>query len=186
MEINGHITDEKTLIKGTCPFHFGLEDESDCTSTGGEGCIKCWNREMPDTEPKDELKERLELIDELKKVEYNKGLDDAWEFMKKWHDMTASQCMDVFETSSSRVMLSRFAPQEAIAKLKEYEETQSKIEVGDVVQGIDYKAVVLDISNDKIFYILTETGCVEQALIKGFKKTGRKVDVKSFLEQIGE
>jgi len=35
----------------------------------------------------DEVKERLELIDELKQAEYNRGLKDAWELVEKIFEM---------------------------------------------------------------------------------------------------
>jgi len=66
---------------------------------------------------------------------YEKGLSDAWECMKKILDMTVSEQREVFgilEFSADDI-LGKLTPQEAIEKLKAWEEKQ-EIKVGDVVR----------------------------------------------------
>lgn len=131
----------------------------------------------------DALQERLELIDELKQAEYNKGLNDAWEFMKKWDSMNYETSNEMFSSTTLRSILNR-TPQEALAKLKAYEE-QSKIEVGDILLIYGEEAVVTRVV-DEHANILFGDGVTNNMPVKELAgdKTGKHIDIKSFLEQI--
>ena len=132
----------------------------------------------------DALQERLELIEELKKTEYNKGLNDAFEFFKKiWN--SSIPMITIFGTDKISYLLDNLTTQEALAKLKAYED--SKIEVGDVVKDEDgWEYVVTNIYKDRdscryngVTSCGKWTGCYEPT------KTGKHIDIKSILEQIG-
>ena len=186
LKAEGKKIEDNDIMSGYCPCDFGLEDV-ECTKVGSV-CEKCWNREMPDTEPHDELKERLELIDELKQVEYNKGLADGYNLVAKINDYTYEQLTDIFGMCSLRYILQSFTPQEAIAKLKEYE--YSKIEVGDVVETIvdNEKGIVVGTrySNDKVDIWFAGYEVPQEMSKKHIKKTGKHIDIKAILGQIGE
>ena len=102
--------------------------------------------------------------------------------------LTYQETMDIYGNISNRVILEQNTPQEAIAKLKEYEDAQNKIEVGDVVilSNGNTKAVVTFIYEDKCIYGISTTGeLVADVNIKDCKKTGKHIDISSILEQIG-
>lgn len=138
-------------------------------------------------------------LDKLEKVEssaniaflqakaYNKGMNDAWELARKIFAMTSNEFDDVFGDVFREDVFCNYTPQEALAKLKTYEE-QSKIEVGDVVTDTDgWEYVVINIYKDRdscryngVTSCGKWTGCSEPT------KTGKHIDIKSILEQIGE
>ena len=73
-------------------------------------------------------------------------------------------------------MLEKYTASEAIAKLKEYEQRQKNIQIGDEVEYIDgVKCVVLDeTETEGVWHILTENGCIKRANKRLFtNKTGR-------------
>lgn len=139
-----------------------------------------------------EVQERLELIDELKQVEYSKGLNDgrndAWELATRISSKSIDALVEMFDTDNKYLIFRDFSPQEALAKLKAYED--SKIEVGDVVEITHYdekfKGLVLDILDEISFVLLTENGMVESYVDENVKKTGKRIDITSILEQISE
>ena len=134
----------------------------------------------------DEVKERLELIDELKQVEYNRGLNDAWELARKICEMGDKDFNNIFGCVHFSDVFCYNTPQEAIAKIEAYEKSK-QIQVRDVISHViaDVKAIILD---DAIaagaWQVYTENGCVELWKECEFKKTGKTVDISSILEQI--
>ncbi len=151
----------------------------------------------------DALQERLELIDELKQAEYNKGLNDAWELVRKINNMQFKEFIKVFERTGydgrevKMNLIDELTPQEALAKLKAYEEAQ-KIEVGDVVTNENHEVEILVTEIDdyeRTFNGIKVTPTDELGNLGGvytvmlmckFKKTGKHIDIKSILEQIGD
>ncbi len=136
----------------------------------------------------DEIQERLELIDELKKVEYNKGMNDAWELVRKLYDMKCDELENIFDVSGGLYEVIRdFTPQEALAKLKEYED--SKIEVGDVVKlngtFCTYVVTVIQEESDGMYYCgISKNG--RWFAQNNVTKTGKHIPLDGILEQIGE
>lgn len=136
----------------------------------------------------DALQERLELIDELKKAEYNKGLNDAWKLARKIADIVLpSERAEIFGYVVNEItvvdILRDFTPQEALAKLKAYED--NKIEVGDVVTYSGEKCLVLDLKGDKVV-VLTGDCCVLEWHKCDVEKTDKHINLDGILEQIGE
>lgn len=181
---------DKAIIRANCPYDYGLENNDECNKVGENKCVECWNREMPDTDksvlvtnPEFEPK----IVEKMIERDYKKGLNDAWEFMKKWDKMTCEQSMDIFGTSALRVVLDKHTPQEALAKLKAYEEAQNKVEVGDVVLVLnEFPMVVTNISNNMIFGVDAEGLTSSRLLFRDCKKTGKHINIEAILEQIGE
>ena len=152
-----------------CPNNLGLEVEG-CPK--GMDCSGCWNREMPDTEPKG--------VD----ANYKQGLLDGYNLVARINDYTYEQLSEIFGMVSLRYILKTFTPEEAVAKMEEYE--NGKIEVGDVVYNEKYGNGVITSIDYDLYTVLFANGDAVSFNGSGFKKTGRKMDVKSFLEQIGE
>lgn len=181
-----------------CPFNYGYEEDYNCVGTD---CYLCWNREMPNTElvktvtlpmpPNTEPKNEIDAADYINIYTeghgkgYTEGLNDAWEFMKKWDNMTYEQSNKIFKSTSLCKVL-EYTPQEALVKLKAYED--SKIEVGDVVLVHDeILGVVTYITNQNRIYGFDTLGMIIAEIpFSDCKKTGKHIEIKSFLEQIGE
>ena len=122
---------------------------------------------------------------------YNKGLNDAWEFVRKLTTlvgdggMSAQEWELIYKMKTDRI-IDEYTPQEAIAKLEAYEK---KVEVGDVVRlkGSDKEYVVTTIDEDRcseIYCGVSKDGrWFSQCNVE---KTGKHIDIQSVLEQIGE
>ena len=170
-----------------CPCKYGYEKEY---SYSGVECEECWNREMPNTEPQVAItKDDLEL-------EYSKGLNDAWELAKKvmirHGDYSGAlsyiEMQDIYDTRDFMDIMN-LSPQEALAKMKAYEEEQKKVEIGDIVDWLGVKAVVLDKIDEERIYLFDENGCVEEVQIYNCEKLGKRIDIDDILEcirKIGE
>ena len=146
---------------------------------------------MPNTEP------QVAITKDVLELEYNKGLNDAWELVKKIvlkaekGGLNYNDFKNIFGVGDYVSVLEEFTPQEALAKLKAYEEAQ--IEVGDVVAWTDFaddtfNGVVLDFKDntDNEVVVFNENGCVDVWKIADCKKTGKHIDIQSILEQIRE
>ena len=138
----------------------------------------------------DEVKERLELIDELKLVERNKGMMDAWELVKKLADMPFQERADIFGYCCNGItvtdVLRDFTPQQALAKIEAYEESKA-IKVGDVVYADDEPdsfGVVTWKYNNGVYVMWDDGSCGDETNIDELHKTGRTVDISHLLEQI--
>ena len=115
-------------------------------------------------------------------LEYQQGLDDAWECARKLVTNWYADADDVFEDKSFVEFLNAYTASEAIAKLKAYEDKQSdRIEVGDEVIAPCGKAIVTTFKNDLVFYLYSvgNYGCTEP---ENLTKTGRHFDIQSILE----
>lgn len=129
---------------------------------------------------------------------YNKGLNDAWEFVKKVDDIPYGELEKIFGVDSKNPWQNVFktTPQEALAKLEEYEKEQAKIKVGDVVQYKSIQGEWIDVlctniikSNDHRYADRLQGICADGRTdnnsIDVYRKTGKHIDIQSFLQQIG-
>ena len=126
--------------------------------------------------------------------EYQRGLDDAWEAARKlFSSMADSDIEKAFPiewNNGGFKALMNLQPQEAIAKLKAYEEKQKaddEIKVGDEVRHErGWSAVVTSIDNVG-FSVKDYTGEVASySDISKFTKTGRHFDIPKILEEMKE
>lgn len=174
-----------------CPHDYGYCENPPIEFCRRTTCEECWNREMPNTESKDEAD-----CDDVKAA-YEQGLSDAWEMARKIigildkdnHSFDASKLRAIYGTSDI-LEIFKLTYQEALAELKAYED--SRIEVGDVVVWTDFaddtfNGVVLDFKDntDDEVVVFTENSCVDVWKIAECKKTGKHIDIQSLLEQIG-
>lgn len=117
---------------------------------------------------------------------YEQGLQDAWELAKKVWTNDDRENQEMFGTLVVKDIFS-FAPQEALAKLKAYEE-EKEIKVGDVVKVENEKVlfVVLAIyGNDVWSYKIGDNRLPLQSLTMDMiTKTGKHIDIAGLLEQI--
>ena len=140
-----------------------------------------------------------ELCGDQHEVEYNQafnqGAEAAWELAKKINDMDIYDTEEIFiEAGAFHLgnVLENYTYPEAAAKVEEWEKAKAKeeIKVGDIVkihEGNDNDLCVLCMSTDKKYYNAVDGyGAVYYLLTKEMiAKTGRHIDVDSFLKQIG-
>lgn len=112
---------------------------------------------------------------------YNKGLNDAWELVKKIvkspHEggYKANELADIFGISDKPV-LDAYTPQEALAKVRAYEEKHDEIKAGDVVKDSVGEALVLRIDDNRMYLLCRDRSCGEYNLSSRYKKTGKHFD----------
>ena len=160
-----------------CPCKYGYEKEYSCS---GVECEDCWNREMPNTEPKADKSFTVQSA-------YRKGKKDAWELANKIYTMSDKEFDDVFGYVHKEDIFCYLNYDEALEKLKAYEEAQ--IKVGDVViykESGEKAVVVRKEGYNSMFNVLRGSGGFERWEESKFKKTGKHIDISSILEQIGE
>jgi hypothetical protein len=117
--------------------------------------------------------------------DYNKGLNDAWELAKKiilpshMGGYTTDELKNIFGKNTSISAISDFTPQEALAKVKKYEE-HNVIKVGDVVRliGCCVEGIVTRVDSRNIYRLFKDGSTTKEALedVKGFAKTGEHFD----------
>ena len=136
----------------------------------------------------------LDESDMREAVSYQKGLDDAWAAARKlFSSMADSDIEKVFPTEWNNGgfnALMNLQPQEAIAKLKAYEEKQKaddEIKVGDEVIYNEHKFIVFATETEKYYASLFDVnGRHASADHREFKKTGRHFDIDKILEEMNE
>ena len=139
---------------------------------------------------------RNERDDAQKEIDeaYQRGLDDAWEAAKKlFSSMTDSDIEKAFPiewNNGGFKALINLQPQEAIAKLKAYEEKQKaddEIKVGDEVEVAEkgIKFFVTKIYNaDGTVGGINKDGEVRYWSRSLVKRTGRNIDIPKILEEM--
>jgi len=129
---------------------------------------------------------------------YNKGLEDAWECVKKLtvndylkDGYDSDELLKIFGTDNIFCILKNYTPQEALAKLEAYEKEQAEIKVGDVVtifprSGGQYDAIVVFVKKEKYIDAIYSDGVTTNNVPPElYKKTGKHIDIQSVLQQIG-
>lgn len=142
----------------------------------------------------DEIGRRLELIDELKQAEYNRGLADAWELAKKIvldgdrGGFSCSELESIFDTVYPSDILEELSCKEVLAKIEAYEKEKSEIKVGDVVEYKNtLKAVVTRIENcDEVYVLWGDGSCGKMKRNEALKNGKTAEGLTDLLRQIGE
>ena len=139
-----------------------------------------------------ENKELKEDFEKSKRVNLNMGRlagqNEAWELVRKIFDMETNDIEDIFikeDAWNLGTVLNNYTYQEAVAKVAEWGKAKEEIKVGDVVSREGLYGVVKSVSNDWLNGI-TASGVNFQWLKCKCTKTGRHIDIDSFLKQIGE
>lgn len=127
-------------------------------------------------------KEKVEeILSDVKDINYEKSLSDAWECMKKLRDKDVEELKEIFGLPCIKNVidvLNHLTPQEAINKLKEWEE-KHEIKVGDVVRvdGLIGDFVVTWRKEKMAHCMSLSTGFFYVRNHEKFAKTGRHIDL---------
>ena len=123
---------------------------------------------------------------------FNQGAEAAWELARKCMLMTDREREIIFGSGHNALygILTYFDYKHAAAKVSQWEKAKEEIKVGDIVkihEGYDEGLCVLGMSTDKKYYNAVDGyGAVYYMLTKEMiAKTGRHIDIDSFLKQIG-
>lgn len=110
---------------------------------------------------------------------YDNGLNDAWDAARKI--VLSREDGGLFNYEERKAVfgcgnymaLKKFLAQEAIEKIRQYEQKQEKIKVGDeVINDEDIKGVTVDI-DDYLLHVLDENGVIQAWPREDVVKTGR-------------
>lgn len=127
---------------------------------------------------------------------FNQGTEAAWELARKiilrqsQGGMNDEDYKGAFGSGVSETyVIKNYTYQEAAAKVAEWERAKEEVKVGDVFQDDDgNNAIVTSIKGNMVYYMWddgdTGSGFAEDVK-KHFTKTGRHIDIDSFLKQIG-
>lgn len=124
-----------------------------------------------------------------------KGQNEAWKLAKKIvgdvrdSGYSAEELGQIFGYAISQPCIMENTYQKAAAKVAEWEKAKEEIKVGDEVKHnkTEYTGIVTRVSErmNKITIIFKD-GSSESYDSSMFHKTGRHIDIDSFLKQIGE
>lgn len=120
---------------------------------------------------------------------YNKGLDDAWELAKKivlpdhLGGYTVDELKDIFGKNTFASLMNTFTPQEALAKVKAYEE-HNEIKVGDVVtiRGGVLESIVTLVDGCIIHRLFRDGSCDCGVNKEDLKKIGHFDSIDEFMK----
>ena len=141
-------------------------------------------------------KELKEDFEKSKRVNLNMGRvagqNEAWELARKiviQNGYSSHDLYEIFGSSDLQHVLENYTYPEAAAKVAQWEKAKEEIKVGDVFQDNDgNNAIVTSIKGNTVYYMWddgdTRSGFAEDVK-KHFTKTGRHIDIDSFLKQIG-
>ena len=121
----------------------------------------------------------VETWQQTYQVGYERGLNDAWEYARKiLFDYTLTDVKEKFGTDTFCGIIEKYSASETIAKIKEYEEKQKRVEikVGDEVYLLDgnYHSVVTSLFEEsKKAVLITQNGKWATEFISNLRKTGR-------------
>lgn len=142
----------------------------------------------------DEIIDMESSCDDVKKA-YDQGLNDAWELSKRIigildkenHELMPARELIKIYGSNDLLDIFAFTPQEALAKLKAYEEVQ-KVKLGEIVivNIPDEKGIVIVECQDGEYKVLMEDFDIVKLPASKLTKIGRFVALNNILEQIGE
>ena len=141
-----------------------------------------------------ENKELKEDFEKSKRVNLNMGRragqNEAWELVRKIFDMETNDIEDIFikeDAWNLGTVLNNYTYQEAAAKMEAWE--KATIKRGDEVEKNDLRDArfIVTFTNGRLMSGVTQSGLVfSNEKTKDWHKTGRHIDIDSFLKQIGE
>lgn len=146
-----------------------------------------------------ENKELKERVGKANKISFNggrlAGQNEAWELARKITcqpingGFNRSEFEEIFGYDYISDIFEKYKYTEATAKVVEWEKTKEEIKVGDIVRNkcnISYKFCVTDIDYDGTIYGINKDGATYSGKNpEDWEKTGRHIDIDSFLKQIG-
>ena len=123
---------------------------------------------------------------------FNQGTETAWELARKINDMDIYDTEEIFiEAGAFHLgnVLENYTYPEAAAKVTEWEKAKEEINIGDVIrinEDSDFYGLVININPEsRIAFVVSENRSLSFISLECCIKTGRHIDVDSFLKQIG-
>ena len=121
------------------------------------------------------------------------GQNEAWELALKLRYMDYEDKLECFGLKHDGEekwveIMEKYTYPEAAAKVAEWEKAKEKIKVGDVLEGIydnEVKCIVTNLCPDNMAYLVFDDGTAGVYELDNLKKTGRHIDIDSFLKRIG-
>ena len=122
------------------------------------------------------------------------GQNEAWELVRKIFDMETNDIEDIFikeDAWNLGTVLNNYTYQEAAAKVAEWEKAKEEVKVGDVYMSrVGNYFVTYDIDHEKgiakiLWSDLSNSARELDDIKEYYIKTGRHIDIDSFLKQIG-
>ena len=122
------------------------------------------------------------------------GQNEAWELARKITcqpingGFNRSEFEEIFGDSYISDIFKKYTYYEAAAKVAKWEKAKEEIKDGDILEGIydnNLKCIVTNLYTDNIAYLMFDDGTAGFHELDNFKKTGRHIDIDSFLKQIG-
>ena len=142
-----------------------------------------------------ELKEDFEKYEIVNlNAERLAGQNEAWKLARKITcqpingGFNRSEFEEIFGYDYISDIYEKYTYQEAAAKVTEWEKTKAKIKIGDVLENIydrSVKCTVTNLYTNNRAYLVFDDGTAGMNELDNFKKTGRHIDIDSFLKQIG-
>ena len=145
-----------------------------------------------------ENKELKEDFEKSKLVSLNAGQlagqNEAWELARKIilrqseGGMNDEDYKKIFGNGFSEIyVIKNYTYTEVAAKVAEWERAKKEVKVGDVLEGIydsNIKCVATNLYPSNMAYLVFDDGTTGICNLNDFKKTGRRIDIDSFLKQI--
>ena len=140
-----------------------------------------------------------ELCGDQHEVEYNQAFDQgaeaAWELARKivsdiYHGgYNSDELKEIFGYSLYQNIWEDNTYPEAAAKVAQWEKAKEEINIGDVIrinEDNDFYGLVININPEsRIAFVVSENRSLSFISLECCIKTGRHIDVDSFLKQIG-
>ena len=167
------------------------------TSTNEMGCLPCYVLNDDLILSKQDIDKYTEPLTAYTEQARADGAETAWEMARKIAVIPkdggygGSKLIEIFNTALNNEIFNLTYP-EAAAKVAEWEKAKEEIKVGDVVEsnnGNGERIAVIDVwpSFDGLHFegISSNRTLTIDASAKYYTKTGRHIDIGSFLKQIG-
>ena len=119
------------------------------------------------------------------------GQNEAWELARKiviQNGYSSCDLYEIFGKSDLQHVLENYTYTEVTAKVAEWEKAKEEIKDGDVLEGIydnEVKCIVTNLCPDNMAYLVFDDGTAGIYELDNLKKTGRHIDIDSFLKKIG-
>lgn len=173
----------------------GIDEHTEPLSTYTESLEAEITRLLAENERlKDEYEKMYATIEDYESHE-NQGAETAWELARKITcqpingGFNQSEFEEIFNEGYISDVFEKYTYPEAAAKVAEWEKAKEEIKVGDVLEEIEYsniKCVVTKPHSSNMAYLVFSDGSVGLNKLNNLRKTGRHIDIDSFLKQIGD
>ena len=164
------------------------------TSTNEMGCLPCYVLNDDLILSKQDIDKYAEPLTTYTEQARANGTEAAWELARKITcqpingGFNRSEFEEIFDEGYISDIFEKYTYSEAAAKVEAWEKAKEEIKVGDVLENIyisKVKCVVTNLYPDNMAYSIFGDGTAGMHELNNFKKTGRNIDIDSFLKQIG-